>query len=67
MTPITIEQDLTEGELLVRDWRLEQLLAAGYPADDALRIARDSSIDLEQARRLARLGCPPELAVRILT
>jgi hypothetical protein len=37
----------------------EQLLAHAYADHDAWTIARDTSIDLELARRLvAKLGCP---------
>jgi hypothetical protein len=52
----------------VRRWRFDQLVAAGYTARDASAMARDPRIDLDLARRLVqRLGCPPELAARILT
>jgi hypothetical protein len=54
--------------LCVRRWRFEQLVEAGYAEHDASEIARNSAVDLERARRLVRcLGCPPELAARILS
>jgi hypothetical protein len=52
----------------VRRWRFDQLVAAGYAAPDASAMARDPRVDLDVARRLVqRLGCPAELAARILT
>ena len=48
------------------DWRLEQLVAAGYAADDALLLAVRHEVDLHRALALLRNGCPPETALRIL-
>ena len=57
----------TAETLRVRRWRFEQLVEAGYPADEASEIARNPAVDLERARKLVqRLGCPPRLAKRIL-
>ena len=54
--------------LRVRRWRFEQLVEAGYPAEEASEIARNPAVDLERARKLVqRLGCPPKLATRILS
>jgi hypothetical protein len=54
--------------LLVRRWRFEQLVQAGYAEYDASEIACNTAVDLEHARRLVQcLGCSPELAARILT
>lgn len=50
----------------VLDWRLQVLLEAGYPADDAWSVARDTAVDLHQAADLVRNGCPSETAVAIL-
>jgi hypothetical protein len=51
----------------VRLWRFEQLVGAGYSAQGATEMARNPAVDLELARRLVqRLGCPPDLARRIL-
>lgn len=47
------------------DWRRRQLLAAGFPDDLALRLARTRGTDLHVLLNLVDLGCPPELAVRI--
>ena len=48
-------------------WRFDQLRRAGYPETDALLLASDTTVDLELARRLGTLGCPPELAARIVS
>jgi hypothetical protein len=48
------------------DWRLEQLMEAGYDAEDALVLAVRPEIDLHRAIALLRKGCPAETAVRIL-
>jgi hypothetical protein len=64
------DEDAVDGTeaLHVRRWRFEQLVEAGYAAQDASEIARNSAVDLERARRLVQcLGCPPELAARILS
>jgi hypothetical protein len=64
---LELHDELTDEELSVLLWRYEQLLAHGYADPDAWTIARDTSIDLELARRLvAKLGCPVHLAKHIL-
>ena len=50
----------------VREWRLEELLRAGYDVDDATEIAFELQIDLHQAADLVRRGCPSATAVRIV-
>jgi len=48
-------------------WRFEQLVQSGYPELYASMLASDRAVDLGLARRLvAKLACPPELAIRIL-
>jgi hypothetical protein len=47
-------------------WRYDELVAAGYRALDAARLARARSIDLHLAVDLLRRGCDPETALRIL-
>jgi hypothetical protein len=57
----------TEEERAVWLWRFEQLVMSGYPELYASMLASNRAVDLDLARRLVRkLGCPPELAVRIL-
>jgi hypothetical protein len=50
----------------ILDWRLEQLIAAGYDAEEALQVAVRHEIDLHRAVALLRSGCPAETALRIL-
>ena len=50
----------------VVEWRLGELLAAGYEREDALELALALEVDLHVATELPRRGCPHEIAVRIL-
>lgn len=50
----------------VTSWRIEQLTAAGYPADAALVLALDRDVDLHLAVSLLERGCPPDTALQIL-
>lgn len=52
----------------VNDWRLQQLLEAGYPLRFAEQLANRPwwEVDLHEAIRLVRAGCPPATAVEIL-
>jgi hypothetical protein len=49
----------------VRRWRRNQLYDLGFPLADASKLA-DAPVDLGDARRLIRSGCPHPTAVRIL-
>ena len=51
---------------LVRRWRFEELLRAGYTIADALEVALRSDIDLHRATSLVRRGCPSSTAARIV-
>ena len=51
----------------VRRWRREQLVLAGFPLPLATRIAADDDYDLHRLIELVERGCPPGLAVRILS
>ena len=50
----------------VREWRLEELLRAGYDAEDATEIAFDLDVDLHAAISLVRDGCPSGTAAKIV-
>jgi hypothetical protein len=50
----------------VRRWRLETLIAAGYPRHDALALSERTDVDLHRAVQLLECGCPVETALRIL-
>lgn len=49
----------------VQQWRLQELVRAGYPPYEALLLSK-SGVDLHEATRLAQRGCPPRTALRIL-
>ncbi|HET6623159.1 MAG TPA: hypothetical protein VFG70_01405 [Gaiellaceae bacterium] len=57
--------DETEAEAILR-WRFEELVRAGFDVGSALVLASHVEVDLHDASDLARRGCPPETAVRIL-
>ena len=50
----------------VLSWRHATLLAAGYEARHALKLALRPDVDLHLAVRIRERGCPPETAARIL-
>ena len=47
-------------------WRRDRLLAAGFAAQLAARLAGDCGVDLHALIELVDRGCPPQLAARIL-
>ena len=64
-TPIAPVRDEHErGD--VTAWRVERLIAVGYPADAALVLALDRDVDLHLAVSLLERGCPPDTALQIL-
>jgi hypothetical protein len=50
----------------VGDWRRRRLIAAGFDASLATRLACDDDVDLHELLVLLDRGCPPELAARIV-
>ncbi len=50
---------------VVRSWRFEELLRAGYDEQDAIELAFHIEIDLHWATSLVARGCPSETAARI--
>ena len=48
------------------EWRQRRLMAAGFDAALAARLARDGEVDLHELLVLLDRGCSPELAARIL-
>jgi hypothetical protein len=66
---IPAEDDRPTEAQKVEAWRLEQLLAAGYPIHEAeqLAVAPWHDVDLHEAVELVTVrGCPPSVAFRIL-
>jgi len=54
-------------DLAVVTWRRTQLLAAGFSLQASETLARECGVDLHALLDLVESGCPPRLAVRILT
>lgn len=50
---------------VVRRWRFDELVRAGYDDEDALELAFHLDVDLHLATSLVRRGCPSSTAVRI--
>ena len=48
------------------EWRRRRLIAAGFDAPLAARLAHDGAVDLHELLVLLDRGCPPDLAARIL-
>ena len=61
-----IEVVETEMERVER-WRTSELMRVGFPGDDAVALAARFDVDLHQAIELVQRGCPPDLAIRILS
>ncbi len=51
---------------VVRLWRFDELIRAGYEDDDAIELAFHLDVDLHLATSLVRRGCPSSTAVRIM-
>lgn len=66
MSATTLTASSTPREQ-VREWRFEQLQAAGYPQGEAFVLAGRLDVDLHVALRLIGAGCPAATAARILT
>ena len=66
MPAVELELALDAEAELVRSWRTEELERAGYTPEDARHLADLAHVDLHQATRLLRGGCPVDLALRIL-
>ena len=67
MINTTHERSLAPEEYRVNEWRIAELIRHGYAPAQALLLALDPDVDLELARHLATRGCPPSLALRILS
>jgi hypothetical protein len=50
---------------VVRRWRFDELVRAGYEDEDAMELAFELDVDLHFATSLVRKGCPSSTAVRI--
>jgi hypothetical protein len=60
--------EVVETELeRVERWRTSELMRVGFPGDDAVALASRTDVDLHEAIELVQRGCPPPLAIRILS
>jgi hypothetical protein len=64
MAAAQLEHHESETDL-VRRWRFDELLRAGYDIADAAELALRTEIDLHWAVSLVRRGCPSATARRI--
>lgn len=55
----------TEEDRVI-NWRVDELIRAGYGSGAALELALTPEVDLHRAIDLVRTGCPCDTAVRIL-
>jgi hypothetical protein len=60
------ETEIRDETGLIEAWRAEALERAGYGVRDAAAIAVRHDIDLHLATDLLQMGCPADLALRIL-
>jgi hypothetical protein len=56
--------EVSEADV-VRRWRFDELVRAGYEDEDAIELAFHLDVDLHLATNLVRRGCPSGTAVRI--
>ena len=66
--PAAHDIDIVETETeRVERWRTAELMRVGFPGDDAVALGARFDVDLHQAIELVQRGCPPDLALRILS
>ena len=56
----------TDSDRTLVRWRERTLLAAGFDATLAARVAGEPGFDLHAVLELVDRGCPPQLAARIV-
>jgi hypothetical protein len=64
MAAAQLEHHESETDV-VRRWRFDELLRAGYDIADAAELALRTEIDLHWAASLVQRGCPSATAMRI--
>lgn len=65
MGAVDVEYRAAPDVEVVRRWRFEELLRAGYDDADAIELAFRTEVDLHWAVSLVRRGCPSATAVKI--
>ncbi len=66
MTAAQINLSLDTEQERIEQWRKEELERAGYKHRDAAELAARLDVDLHLAIDLLRMGCPKEVALKIL-
>jgi hypothetical protein len=66
MTAAQFEDLQIDEAAEVLAWRFDALCRSGFDLDAAAVLAANVEVDLHKAVELVGLGCPPELATRIL-
>jgi hypothetical protein len=61
-----LERQLEDREYCVQRLRIASLRRAGYGFRAALLLASEDELDFALAEKLSELGCPEDLALRIL-
>ena len=61
----TGQEAIDHDELLVHNWRVSQLKRLGVP--ERLAEIYAGHVDWHQIARLVQRGCPPQLALRIVS
>ena len=65
MTAAELQRPKDELQI-VEQWRVDELVRAGYDEAAAKTLAQRMDVDLHRAADLLRNGCPPDLALNIL-
>ena len=65
MTAAELQRPRDELQI-VEQWRVDELVRAGYEEAAAKTLAQRTDVDLHRAADLLRNGCPPDLALSIL-
>jgi hypothetical protein len=65
MAAVQVEETELPEVDLVKRWRFDELLRAGYDIPDAAELALHLDVDLHWAMKLVERGCPSETALRI--
>jgi hypothetical protein len=59
------DERIDQEEARVTDWRFDRLSRLGVKGDDRLDVAA-SDVDVHDVERLLEMGCPLDLAIRIV-
>ena len=60
------DSPVVDESVRVCDWRMDELIRAGYPYDLAQVLANCADIDLHKAVDMVKKGCKPHVAAWIL-